>query len=95
MQDKLNDIRQAVRQRLDKASQSSHIEELRVSVLGRKGELTALLKGMGKLSPEGRLVRKKSVSRRKRWIFRFPAIPFRWAASIHSRPRWSASSISL
>ena len=46
MQDKLNDIRQAVRQRLDKASQSSHIEELRVSVLGRKGELTALLKGM-------------------------------------------------
>ncbi len=54
MQDKLNDIRQAVRQRLDKASQSSHIEELRVSVLGRKGELTALLKGMGKLSPEER-----------------------------------------
>ena len=120
MQDKLNDIRQAVRQRLDKASQSSHIEELRVSVLGRKGELTALLKGMGKLSPEERpvvgqkvnalrseiedwisapanwrLVRKKSVSRRKRWIFRFPAIPFRWAASIRSRPRWSASSISL
>ena len=121
MQDKLNDIRQAVRQRLDKASQSSHIEELRVSVLGRKGELTALLKGMGKLSPEERplsdrrsmrcaarsrigstsapanwrLVRKKSVSRRKRWIFRFPAIPFRWAASIRSRPHWSASSISL
>ena len=56
MQDKLNDIRQAVRQRLDKASQSSHIEELRVSVLGRKGELTALLKGMGKLSPEERPV---------------------------------------
>lgn len=51
MQDKLNDIRQAVRQRLDKASQSSHIEELRVSVLGRKGELTALLKGMGKPEP--------------------------------------------
>ena len=56
MQDKLNDIRQAVRQRLDKASQSSHIEELRVSVLGRKGELTALLKGMSKLSPEERPV---------------------------------------
>jgi phenylalanyl-tRNA synthetase alpha chain len=54
MQDKLNEIRESVRGKLSKAAESAHIEELRVAVLGRKGELTALLKGMGKLSPEER-----------------------------------------
>ena len=56
MQEKLNEIRQSVRARLDAAAGSAHIEDIRVSVLGRKGELTALLKGMGKLSPEERPV---------------------------------------
>ncbi len=56
MQDKLNEIRESVRSTLNKAKESSHIEDLRVHVLGRKGELTALLKGMGKLSPEERPV---------------------------------------
>lgn len=54
MQERLNEIRQNVCEKLRAATQSAHIEELRVSVLGRKGELTALLKGMGKLSPEER-----------------------------------------
>ena len=56
MQEKLNEIRQSVRARLDAAAGRAHIEDIRVSVLGRKGELTALLKGMGKLSPEERPV---------------------------------------
>ena len=38
------------------AGDSAQVEQIRVSVLGRKGELTALLKGMGKLSPEERPV---------------------------------------
>ncbi len=54
MQEKLNEIRQSVRAKLDAAAGSASIEDIRVSVLGRKGELTALLKGMGKLSPEER-----------------------------------------
>ncbi len=56
MQQKLNEIRESVRARLEKAVESSHIEEIRVNVLGRKGELTQLLKGMGKLSAEERPV---------------------------------------
>lgn len=56
MQEKLNEIRQSVRAKLDAAAGSASIEDIRVSVLGRKGELTALLKGMGKLSPEERPV---------------------------------------
>lgn len=56
MQEKLNEIRESVRGKLAHAQESSAIEELRVAVLGRKGELTALLKGMGKLSAEERPV---------------------------------------
>lgn len=56
MQEKLNDIRESVREKLAHAQESSAIEDLRVAVLGRKGELTALLKGMGKLSAEERPV---------------------------------------
>ncbi len=56
MQEQLNAIREAVLAKLAAATETAHIEELRVSVLGRKGELTALLKGMGKLSKEERPV---------------------------------------
>lgn len=56
MQEQLNAIREATLAKLSAATETAHIEELRVSVLGRKGELTALLKGMGKLSKEERPV---------------------------------------
>ena len=56
MKEKLTQIREAVQQKLREASESSHLAELRVAVLGRKGELTALLKGMGALSAEERPV---------------------------------------
>ena len=35
---------------------SANIEELRIKYLGKKGELTAVLRGMGKLSAEERPV---------------------------------------
>ena len=52
MQEKLDEIRRSVQEQLLAAGDSAQVEQIRVSVLGRKGELTALLKGMGKLSPE-------------------------------------------
>ena len=41
---------------LDAAETPAALEELRVKLLGKKGELTAVLKMMGKLSPEERPV---------------------------------------
>ena len=42
--------------RMDEAADSQALEALRVKYLGKKGELTAVLKQMGKLSPEERPV---------------------------------------
>ena len=39
---------------LESVQSSAALEALRVRLLGKKGELTALLRGMGKLSPEER-----------------------------------------
>lgn len=54
MEDLLREIRENVLRRIEAAAASGMLEELRVRVLGKKGELTALLRGMGKLSPEER-----------------------------------------
>ena len=54
MENKLREIRERVLAEMQEASQSSRLEQIRVSVLGKKGELTGLLRGMGKLPPEER-----------------------------------------
>ncbi|MBR5923306.1 MAG: phenylalanine--tRNA ligase subunit alpha [Clostridia bacterium] len=54
MKEKLEAILQAARQAAEQAPDEKQIEEIRVKYLGKKGELTALLKQMGSLSPEER-----------------------------------------
>ena len=54
MESKLREIRERVLSELAKAESSAALEQIRVGVLGKKGELTALLRGMGKLPPEER-----------------------------------------
>lgn len=54
MESKLREIRERVLGELAKADSSAALEQIRVGVLGKKGELTALLRGMGKLPPEER-----------------------------------------
>lgn len=54
MEKSLQEIRERVLAELSEARQSSRLEQIRVSVLGKKGELTGLLRGMGKLPPEER-----------------------------------------
>ena len=56
MKQQLELIRQQALAALDAADSPAALEELRVKVLGKKGELTAVLKMMGKLSPEERPV---------------------------------------
>ncbi len=56
MKQQLEEIKQRALQALDGASSPAALEELRVKLLGKKGELTAVLKQMGKLSAEERPV---------------------------------------
>ena len=54
MEKTLREIRERVLNELAEARATSKLEQIRVSVLGKKGELTGLLRGMGKLPPEER-----------------------------------------
>ena len=52
--DTLRELTQRVENELKATDTSAALDALRVKVLGKKGELTALLKGMGQLAPEER-----------------------------------------
>ncbi|MDR1706353.1 MAG: phenylalanine--tRNA ligase subunit alpha [Clostridiales bacterium] len=54
MKEKLREIVDTLSERLAAASALKEVEDLRVWALGKKGELTQILKGMGALSPEER-----------------------------------------
>ncbi len=54
MQQKLEEIRAAAKAALAAAEDSKAVDELRVRYLGKKGEITAILKQMGSLSAEER-----------------------------------------
>lgn len=56
MKERLESIRKEFEARLAEVSEQSKLEELKVAYLGKKGELTSILKGMGQLSPEERPV---------------------------------------
>ena len=56
MKEQLELIKQNALAELDAAQTPAALEELRVRLLGKKGELTAVLKMLGKLSPEERPV---------------------------------------
>ncbi|MDD6678981.1 MAG: phenylalanine--tRNA ligase subunit alpha [Firmicutes bacterium] len=56
MKQQLENIRSQALAALEQASTPAALEELRVKLLGKKGELTAVLKQMGKLSAEERPV---------------------------------------
>ena len=54
MQQKLEEIRAAAKAELSRAEDAKAVDELRVRYLGKKGEITAILKQMGSLSAEER-----------------------------------------
>lgn len=56
MKQQLEEIRLRALSALDEAATPAALEELRVKLLGKKGELTAMLKQMGRLAPEERPV---------------------------------------
>lgn len=54
MRDELKKIKEAAIQALEEAKSMDYLNEQKVRFLGKKGELTTILKGMGKLSAEER-----------------------------------------
>lgn len=54
MQAQLNKILEEAKAQLEQAKDQIQTDEIRVKFLGKKGELTQILRGMGKLSPEER-----------------------------------------
>lgn len=56
MREKLSEIRLSAKACIENCEKLSDIEEIRIRFLGKKGELTAVLRGMGALSAEERPV---------------------------------------
>jgi len=54
MQEQLNQIRERVSLEIEALKDTNELEQLRVRVMGKKGEMTQLLRGMGKLPAEER-----------------------------------------
>ena len=54
MREQLLELRQKAEEQIQSASNTGELNEIRVKYLGKKGELTQILRGMGGLSPEER-----------------------------------------
>ena len=54
MKEKLDQIYKEAKEQIEKIDVAQTLNDLKVKYLGKKGELTAILKGMGNLSPEER-----------------------------------------
>ena len=54
MKEKLEQIYKEAKEQIEKSEVAQTLNDLKVKYLGKKGELTAILKGMGSLSPEER-----------------------------------------
>ena len=62
MQEKLNEIKENALKELENLKTSAELEEIRVKYLGKKGELTTILRSMGGLSQEERPIVGKLVN---------------------------------
>ncbi|MCD7778504.1 MAG: phenylalanine--tRNA ligase subunit alpha [Clostridiales bacterium] len=54
MKDKLLEVKEKALKNLSNVSDLNQLDEIRIKLFGKKGELTSLMKGMGKLSKEER-----------------------------------------
>ena len=54
MKERLQELAEAARKRIDESEGLDKLNEVRVAYLGKKGELTAILKSMKDVAPEER-----------------------------------------
>src|SRR5574344_1438624 len=62
MKEKLKEIEALALKKIEEAQNSEAIEEIRIKFLGKKGELTTILRSMGNLSKEERPIMGKMVN---------------------------------
>ena len=65
MKEKLKELQELALKKIEDAKSSSDLEEIRVKFLGKKEELTTILRGMGQVSPEERPIVGKLVNEAK------------------------------
>ena len=81
MQDKIEEIKKQAEEKIKEIKNSQELQELKVKMLGKKSELSNLLKGLGKLSPEerpkvGALVNEARKTIEEKMIKPFPLLLF-------------------
>ena len=64
----LQEIQNKASEELDVMTATAELEALRVRVLGKKGDLTALLKGLGQLAPEERPAAGAQINEVRAWL---------------------------
>ena len=67
MKEKIAKIKESSLQEINNCNEQKQLNELRVKYLGKKGELTTVLREMGSLSTEERPIIRKISKRNKRW----------------------------
>ena len=54
MKERLQELAEAARKRIEESDRPERLNEVKVAYLGKKGELTAILKSMKDVAPEDR-----------------------------------------
>ncbi|GBD28860.1 Phenylalanine--tRNA ligase alpha subunit [bacterium HR31] len=68
MQERVNALRQRAAQELESASTPEEVEAVRRKYLGRKGELTQLLRSLPQLPPQERVAAGAALNELKQWL---------------------------
>ncbi len=68
LRDRVQALEQEIQERLQQVKTLDDLEALRIRYLGRKGEVTALLKSIGRLPQEARPSAGAEINRLKQWI---------------------------
>ena len=63
MGDKISEISEAVKKKLTEIKTLQELQDLKVKYLGKKGEITSMLKGLGGMAPEERPIFGQKVNR--------------------------------
>lgn len=95
MDSRLEEILKEVRERLADSSTFQDAEELRVKILGKKGQLTEILRSMGSLSPEERKELGLEANKIRAQVEELLALRFAAIKEAEKGARFSAESIDV
>ncbi len=95
MRDRLNKIKTQALEAIESTSCEEDLEDIRVKVLGRKGELTMVLKAIGGLPPEERPEVGQLANRLKREIEQSIKTRRNALKDLHKRPRVEGLDLTL